>query len=289
MAKTAEVVKESAPADQKNAVATSTPGAPPTFMEEYINEDAGQGVSTAAEDNIVPLIYVLQAGSPQVNKRNEAYIEGAEPGFIWLRNAPRPIVDGEVGFLFQPCHFFRDVGEWIPRNPDGSGGGFVARWSEMPADATEIVPDPAKPNLKKFMSPRDTEYVETRNHAGFVIMDDGRSVPYNIALSSTGHSVSKAWMGLQTSKYIAGKQAPAFAAIYRVKTKLRQRGSLSWFVMDMTDAGPDQTIMWATKEQYLLGKKLAEAFRSGEKHAESLNQEKNETGEHPAGDKDIPF
>ena len=69
----------------------------PAALADMMEKDAGKGVSTAQEDNLVPLIYVLQANSPQVNKRDERYIEGAEPGDFWLRNAPQPIVKGAEG------------------------------------------------------------------------------------------------------------------------------------------------------------------------------------------------
>ena len=78
-------------------VAEGTKSALPAALAAMMEKDAGKGVSTAQEDNLVPLIYVLQTNSPQVNKRDERYIEGAEPGDLWLRNAPQPIVKGAEG------------------------------------------------------------------------------------------------------------------------------------------------------------------------------------------------
>lgn len=275
-----------------NAVATQAAvGGAPSFLKDLVKADAGKGVSTAAEDNLVPLIYVLQSNSPQVNKRHESYIEGAEPGDIWLRNASQPIVKGGDGVLFQPCFFQRDIGEWIPRDPDGGGGGFVGRHLEMPSDATEVA-DEKNPARKRFMSPRGTEYVETRNHAGYVVLPSGLALPYNIALSSTGHSASRAWMQLMNTKVIGDDKAPSWAVLYRIKTRLRTRKTQSWFVMDVADGGTgaDPT-QWVSPQEYARGKALHESFKSGAKvMATPEGLEPHEDGVDEVGkDGKIPF
>ena len=57
-------------------------------MPDYIRQQKtqGRGVSTAAEDNLVPMIAVLQPLSPQLNKQNQGkYIADAQPGSILCR------------------------------------------------------------------------------------------------------------------------------------------------------------------------------------------------------------
>lgn len=249
-------------------------GALPDYLQGMAAADAGKGVSTDQADNLVPLIYVLQTNSPQVNKRDEKYVEGAEPGDILLKGAPHPVVKGEgegAGVLFQPCWFNKVVNEWIPRNPDGSGGGFVGRHEAMPSDAieTEIPGKPGERPRKKMMSPRDTEYIETREHAGFAYTEAG-PLPYIIALSSTGHQTSREWMPLMNQKRLPnGQIAPSWCALYRITSRLRKRGTQTWFVLAAGDAGPNNGPMWATAEQYARGKALYEAFASGAKQAEA--------------------
>src|SRR6202035_3091033 len=75
----------SAAPTQGTNVTALRPGGPPAALADRMKADAGRGVSTAQEDNQVPLIYVLQPLSPQVDKRSEQYVEGAEPGDLWLR------------------------------------------------------------------------------------------------------------------------------------------------------------------------------------------------------------
>ena len=91
-------------------------------MPDYIQTETGLGLSTRAEDNLVPFIKLLQKGSPEVNKNEDAYIEGAEAGAILLRN-PDVVVSGDDGIIFQPCH--HSV-MWVEWHPDR--GGFVASY-----------------------------------------------------------------------------------------------------------------------------------------------------------------
>ena len=82
---------------------------------DITEQDAGLGVSFKAEDQLLPLIYVLQNGSPVVDKRGDSYVPGAEPGHFWLRNAVNPIRngDGAALLLFQ----LKSVRTWIGMAP----------------------------------------------------------------------------------------------------------------------------------------------------------------------------
>lgn len=246
--------------DEKKTQQLATTGAPvPAFMKSRLEKDVGKGVSTAQEDNLVPLIYVLQAQSPQVNKRNAAYIEGAEASDIWLRNAPDPIVKGDIGILFQPCFFSKDWGEWVPRD---SGGGFVARHLELPQDAKKIE-DPKNPNRVKYVRPNGNEIVEARHHVGYVITNNG-PLPYVISLSGSGHTVSRQWMFMMNGAQVDGQKAPSFAKLYKLTTKERSNASGTWFTLDVKDAG------WVSSEaDYQRGLELHDAFVKGEKKAEA--------------------
>ena len=47
----------------------------------------GAGVSTDMADNLVPMGRILQKNSPEVEKNDPNYIQGAEPGDIYIKNA----------------------------------------------------------------------------------------------------------------------------------------------------------------------------------------------------------
>lgn len=244
----------------ENLPTTTTAAGLPAELAEQMLADAGRGVSTAREDNIVPLIYILHPLSPQVNKRNSDYIDGAEGGSIWLRNAPTPIVSGEEGILFQPCHFSKDWVEWVPRD---NGGGFVGRSDNVPADA-ERREDPKQPAKVRFIRPNGNEVIGTRYHIGFVYLPSGLVLPYVIPMSSTGHTVSRQWMVMMNARTIGGRIAPSWAGIYRLKTKERSNAAGTWFTWDVQDAGWVQSA-----EDYARGRTLNASFEAGEQKVEA--------------------
>lgn len=272
-------MKKAQPAPQRQAAPPPKPGkavavqkktALPTFMAKKIAKDAGKGVSTAQEDNIVPLIYILQTNSPQVNKRDPKYIEGAEAGNIWLRNSADPIVDGEAGFLFQPCAFYKDFVEWIPRK---KGGGYVGRHDSIPADAklTEVEGDDGNVReqyVRKAKGHEGNEIVETRYHAGIVHLEDGSRLPYIMALTGSGHGFSRTWMTQMNAKVVDGVKAPSWACVYRLRTQFRQNPSGSWYMYEVVDGD------WVeSAEDYDAGAALHAAVTSGAKVAEAPDSE----------------
>lgn len=222
---------------------------------------AGEGVSTDVSDNMVPLLYVLQTNSPQVNKRDPKYIEGAEPGDIWLRNAPTPIIKGEEGLEFIPCYFYKDFGEWISRD---EGGGLVGRYPELPKDAKSIK-DPESPGIPKWESKAGNDLIETRNFAGFALTEEDGPLAYLIPMKGASHSVGKGWMtSMNMKKTPGGRKAPAFAFKYKLTTTQRKNKKGEWFVLQINDAG-------VVQDEAMLdqGHDLHQAFASGKKVAET--------------------
>lgn len=241
---------------ETKAVAKTEKSKLPSALAGRMKKDAGKGVSKAQEDNLVPLIYVLQEASPQARKKDPAYMPGAEAGMIWLRNAAEPFVDGEKGIWFQPCHFAKEWVEWVPRK---KGGGIVNRHKEKPANAELQENDEGN---EVWTLPNGNECVETRYHSGFVIAEDGTAMPYIIPLKGSGHSFSKKWMFMQNSKTVDGETAPSWACLYLLKTLYRSKSDNSWHMLEVDDA---DTRWIETDEEYDRGLKLHEAFASGEK------------------------
>lgn len=262
----ASAAKVPAKQDEENKAVTPASGrALPAHLAGKVKEDAGKGVSSDAADNMVPLIYILQGLSPQVEERDPAYIAGARPGDIWLRNAPVPIVKGDLGPLVQPCYFYKEVVEWTPRD---DGGGYVARHDTMPADAEEVT-DPKNPNRKKMVSSRGTEYVETRCHVVIVYLEDGTALPYVFPLSGSGHSASRQWMFMMNSKKHEGQVLPSYTFLYRLPTRQRQNKDGKWFMIEPVDAGTVEAPAYVSEAQYEAGRSLHEAFATGAKKAEA--------------------
>lgn len=259
----------------KQEVATTTTNTSlPAHLQARIKQDAGKGVSKDASDNIVPLVYILQALSPAVNARNPDYVQGAVVGDILLKHAPQPLIKGEEGFLFQPCYFEKEFVEWVVRS---AGGGFVGRHAEMPADVKEV-PDEKNPNKKKYIRANGNEIIETRYHIGFVIQPDKAPMPYVIPMSSSGHTISRQFMFLMGTKMIGNDVAPSYAGLYRFTTKERTKGADTWMTWSIKDEG------WVQSEDdYNRGAALFAAFES-----KSLSVDKNDAVNHAQQEKSTP-
>ena len=259
-------------------VATPPKAALPAHLDDI--EMTGQGVSTDSADMMIPMINVLQGLSPQVMEGSPAYMDGAKPGLFYMKNAPVQLLDGKKGFLFQPCHFSKGWVEWLPRNKGGGGGGgFVALHKDKPADTIESV-SPENPDKKILIrSGNKNVMAETRYHAGYIIGEDGTPLPAVIPFTSTGHTTSRNWMFLMAQKRNKGQKVDSWAIYYRVKTQVKTKGQFTYYVMEVTDAGPadetkQPTTMWVpTKEDYLRGKALNEGISSGARTFDVQNQD----------------
>lgn len=255
----------SAPAvrrENKNAVATTG------SLDEMMNQDAGRGTSQDMSDNIVPLIYILQALSPQVVKGAPQYLgKEAVPGAIWPRGT-KDIIDGEEGILVQPVHFSKCWIEWLPDR-----GGFVARHLTRPAEAVQQE-DPKKPEKKIWVMPSGNTVNESREHVVLVHGVYDKPVPFVIPMSGSQHSSSRGWMRLMNKKFAPnGEIAPAYAYLYIMRTTHRTNGKDNWFGWDIVDAGEDG----AEKRVDALGddgvaafieaRKISKQFSSGELRA----------------------
>lgn len=228
-----------------------------------MDADAGKGLSQKAEDNLIPMARILQSLSPQCLKQKPEYIPGAEAGFIFVRGAPQPIINGDEGMVFQPVHFCKKWVEWVPRD---AGGGLVERYDEMPADAT--MHEERGTGKKTWIRPNGNEVIETRYHTGIIHLPDGGRFPVVLPLSSTGHSFSKEWMlSMNLKKTPSGGKAPSYGYLYRLTTIPRSNAKGDWFVFKHEDLGAVEL-----EQDYDAGRDLYNAVSSGEKQYDEVQE-----------------
>ena len=92
-----------------NQVATKKEGALATNVFEA---DANQGAQNISQEDLaLPFLKILGQLSPEVNKRDGKYVEGAEPGKI-INTVTNELYD-EVNVV--PCHYKRQYIEWQDR------------------------------------------------------------------------------------------------------------------------------------------------------------------------------
>lgn len=249
----------------KQQLTTVKGGAVTKSVMDAAAKYAGKGISDRQEDNIVPLVYLLQSNSPQTQKGAEKYLKGATGGAIWLRNAPEGanVFDGEEGIVFQPCHFSVCWIEWLPNR-----GGFVARHASRPEAAALVDVEREDGTIaKRWEMPNGNVVAESREYAGFVYAgedaDRADDMAYTIPFGGTNLTVAKQFMtSMRNEKLPNGDRAPLFANKYLIKTKLRSRGKFNWFVYEIDKVGPVETV-----EEIERGNALADAFSTGVKQS----------------------
>ena len=238
------------------AVQTLQNTVPADILEET-EADAGYGVSFKQEDQLLPLIYVLQNNSPVVEKRSEAYIEGAEPGHFWLRNSLTPIKDGVLGIDVQPCEMIRTWIEWLPNRQ-----GFVTRHDEPPKDMVEriIRDDSGREKAILARSGNGNIIQDTRE---FYLICEGS--PFVLPCTGTKHTFARQWQTMfhQFRHPKTGGVMPAFSRRYRLVTVPMSNAIGKWFGLKFQDLG------YVDKPAYDLAKSFYLAVKRGEKKAES--------------------
>lgn len=245
----------------------------PDFLGDAIRGYEGAGVSSKASDNLIPMVRILQDLSGEIKQRDPRYIEGAAVGDIYMSSI-RKFWKGTEGLLFQPCAF--NIG-WVERikREGGQGGDFVAQFQEPPEGTHQVD--------KNHWEYNDHDLVETRYHYGIIIgegEDEGLNVPAVISMSSTGHTVSKAWTTLMNTHRLNGVIAPSFSRLYRVKTTLRRKGTNEWFIYDVSNFG------WVpTQDQFEIGKALFDAVNVGDKVVDTSDM----SNDAEPADKEVPF
>lgn len=245
----------------------------PDELLDITEQDAGMGVSFKAEDQLLPLIYVLQTNSPIVDKRGDVFIEGAEPGHFWLRNSLQPIRDGIQGISAIPCEMNRTWIEWMPNR-----GGFVARHEKPPQDMiTQMVR--GDDGREKPVLVRDGTGNIIQDTREFYILVDG-SWPYVLPCTGTKHTFARQWetMFHQFKHPKTNKVMPAFSRRYKLTTVPQSNALGKWFGLKFEDQG------FVSKAEYDGAREFSLAVKKGEKKAEAPID-----GSESTSSDDIPF
>jgi hypothetical protein len=252
----------------QQAVAVAQPS---TAMMAAMLASQGQGSeNVTAADIIIPSLKLLQALSPEIQKRGSSYVEGAEEGML-LNSLTQELYGMEQDII--PCYYYRSWVEFIPKNDDGSGGGFVAE--HMQYDTTNLKPDP-KTGRPRF-NEKGNEIVETGTHACLLIKPNGDFEPIVIRCTSTKWKASRKLNTLieafkrkiktPTGQFVA---PPRFAMRFKLISVFVDQ-SPSYFTFDVADEG-----LWATEEQMAVGQGLYQSMSSGEVKA-GIDSEHAET------------
>lgn len=195
-----------------------------------LEQFAGGGMQEMkAEDMSIPFLRILAQLSPQVNKRDGAYVQGAEAGDIYHTVENRAF-KGDEGVTVVPCYLSHRYVEWKPRE---KGGGYVASYhAEDP-----IVKTTRRDDRGNDVLPNGNMLVNTYQYFVLLITSDGPQ-RCMIAMSSSQVTRAKKWnttMQAQTARGSKGLfTLPMYTFTYKLKTTQQQNDKGSWYGWDIT-------------------------------------------------------
>ena len=193
--------------------------------------DAGQGLNMTQEDLALPFLKVLGQLSPECNKRDAKYVEGAEPGMI-INTVTNEIYDGMKGIDVVPVHYKRQHIEWQDR---GESQGAPVKIYE----ATGEIPITKRDKFNKDRLPSGNYLENTASH--FVVILCKNPTTALISMKATQLKVSRKWNSMMTGIKMQGKNGmftPAtYSHIYKLKTVQQSNDKGTWFGWDVSRVG----------------------------------------------------
>ena len=199
--------------------------------------DANMGMGNLTQDDLaLPFLKILGQLSPEVNKRDGKYVEGAQPGMIF-NSVTGDLFDGEKGVKIIPCHYKLEYVEWRDRGKDGSG----APVNIYPSSSDIMTKTTRGADFKDRL--QNGNYIEkTAQH--FVIVVGSIPTTALIAMKSTQLKISRKWNSMMQSIKLKGKNGlftPAsFSHIYNLKTVQQSNDKGTWFGWEISKVGQVQ-------------------------------------------------
>jgi hypothetical protein len=231
-------------------------------------EDAAKGLGAIGQDDLaLPFLKILGQLSPEVNKRDGKYVEGAEPGMIF-NSVSGELYDGVKGLDVIPAFYKLEYIEWKDR---GEGPGApVAIY-----DSSSDIMSKTKPDANyKDRLPNGNYIEKTASH--FVIITGDSPATALISMKSTQLKISRKWNSMMSGIKLKGKNGlytPAsFSHIYKLKTTQMSNDKGTWFGWEVSKVGPitDASIYQQAKSfSESISKGAVKAKHGEEKPAES--------------------
>ena len=215
--------------------------------------DAQMGFENMKSDTNLapPILKILQNGSAEAQKRNDKYVEGAEPG-MFLNTVTKQLYDGDKGIQVIPCHYKLEYQEWAPY---GTGSG---RPEMIYPDTSDILEKTKNENGKDFL-PNGNYILTVGQH--FVIVLGKENETALVPMSSTQGKVSRKWNSMMKSITLDGKNGPytppSFSHIYKLSSVLNTGKGIQWYGFNVEKVG-----MLEDAKMYERAKKFYEGIKN---------------------------
>ena len=241
-----------------------TAGLPSNIFEE----DAAKGLGKIGQEDLaLPFLKILGQLSPEVNKRDGKYVEGAEPGMIF-NSVTGDLYDGVKGIDVIPCFYKLEYIEWKDR---GEGPGAPVAIYDSSSDIMSKTKADAS---YKDRLPNGNYIEKTASH--FVIITGDSPSTALISMKSTQLKISRKWNSMMSGIKLKGKNGlytPAsFSHIYKLKTTQMSNDKGTWFGWEVSKVGPitDASLYQQAKSfSESISKGAVKAKHGEEKPAES--------------------
>ena len=231
----------------------------------FEQDQAGGMQGMGSDDFAMPFLRVLGQLSPETNKRDAKYVEGAEPGMIF-NTVTKQTYDGEKGLNIIPCGYKREYVEWSDR---GEGTSAPVAIHSV---ASGIINDATRGADYKDRLPNGNYLENTASY--FVMLPDMQQAL--ITMKSTQLKVSRSWNSMMNSIKLQGKNGlftpAAYSHVYKLSTVQQSNDKGTWFGWNIEKVGPVQD-----KNLYEAAKQFASSVSNVEvKHGEGETKSKDE-------------
>jgi len=261
----------------KNAVAVKAQSTAVVVAEEFEAFAALGMDQVRSEDMSIPFLRILAQLSPQVNKRDGAYVDGAEAGMLY-NTVANEAYDGEKGVLVIPCYYNRRYVEWKPRE---KGGGYVNSYDVD----DKIVNTTYRDDRGNDVLPNGNLLTNTAQFFVLLLSEDGMPQRCLITMTSTQLKKARKWVTQMQSRTAMGKNGmfvlPMMSQVYRLRTVEERNDKGSWFGWEISH---ERSLDLADeKPLFDLGVSFSKSVRAGEvkvkedQGAESFGSSDNET------------
>ena len=218
-------------------------------------QDADKGLGNIGhEDLALPFLKILGQLSPEVNKKDGKYVQGAESGMIY-NSVTGELFDGDEGIEVVPCHYKLEYIEWQDR---GAGSGAPVG---IHPSSSDIMSKTKRDGSYKDRLPNGNYIEKTASH--FVIVNSKTPSTALIAMKSTQLKISRKWNSMMSSIKMKGQNGlftPAsFSHVYKLKTVQQSNDKGTWFGWEVSKVGPIQD-----QALYNQAKSFAESVSKGD-------------------------
>ena len=215
---------------ENNVTTKQEGGLPSTALYEGDAHAGFENVNTTSL--ALPILKLLQNGSGEAQKRNQNYVEGAEPGML-LNTVTKQLYDGAKGIEVVPCHYKLEYQEWADF---GTGSGRP----ENIYDANSDILSKTKNEMGKDRLDNGNYILTVGQH--YVLIRDGNSTENAlISMSSSQGKVSRKWNSMMMSITLDGKNGPytppSFSHKYRLTSVLNSGKGNQWYGFNVIKIG----------------------------------------------------